>query len=540
MGGMLHKVDLQLKRTNSLLPITAKMLRRHGMRPASPSPSPALGEQTPLLQASECERFQVGHESWLDRMARLAKLDSEARVLVEWCLPLILGYSVQIVLRLVDVYFLRSLGPSGSVPLLRKGVYIKLYAASIGSIYMMFTAFAIGWGLSTSLDTYCVQSLTIPSLLPLLLQRTLVLVTLLIFLPATILFFFSGRILLRLGLGGPIAKLVGDYVWTVWFGLWANFAYVCLRKYMQVRGHMRGVALVLIAAIPVSVLSNFIWVRWARLGLVGSGIALASTYWALAVGSAAYVFTHGLWERGGPALAGEGLGWKGLWPFLKLGMAGIVAETMEWHLELAMLIAGGLGRGNLAAQSMLVSGIALLFPLSFSIGTAATVRVGNYLGLAQPEKAQQVAHWAVAGAGLMAAGGGVFLVLLGKLGLARWIGADKVVNEYVGQVVPLVAVVHMGLTLAVVCRSVLYACGRQSFVAQTNLMTYYGLIPIVLHLAFKLGLSGLWIGLAISSVANAGILLVRVLCLDWAEEVEAARDRLKQLRPRGLPTRADE
>lgn len=161
-------------------------------------------------------------------------------------------------------------------------------------------------------------------------------------------------------------------------------------------------------------------------------------------------------------------------------------------------------------------------------GVAASVRVGNLLGLGSASGARIAGH---AAAALSVAFGGtvMFLMLLKRETFGYLFTDDEDTVRLVAQVLPLVASFQIADGLAGSCGGTLRGQGRQHLGAAFNLVAYYIIaLPLGITLAFTFnkGLSGLWVGQVVGLfIVGLSEYAVVAFGTNWDLEVSKAAER---------------
>jgi len=248
------------------------------------------------------------------------------------------------------------------------------------------------------------------------------------------------------------------------------------------------------------------------LGVFGSGIATSITHAFLA---AALL----LWMR----WRGEPGDWRGAWQRGRrrrelaelVGYGWPVATQLlleVWTFQVATLLAGRLGAVALAAHTAAISLASVTFTVPFGVSLAAVVRVGNLVGARARRDAQRAAWVALsAGAGVMSVSALGFWV--GRHELPKLFSAEPAVIAAAAAILPIAAAFQVFDGLQVVGCGVLRGMGQTRPAALFNVVGYYGLaLPLAWWLGFRmrLGLAGIWWGLALGLASVALLLLVYI------------------------------
>ena len=132
---------------------------------------------------------------------------------------------------------------------------------------------------------------------------------------------------------------------------------------------------------------------------------------------------------------------------------------------------------------------------------AVSTRVSNALGAKNPAAAELAVHVS-AFLTVVVSGIGCANTLLLRRQLALAFSSDPEVVATAGATMPILASALVGDGINAVCSGVVRGVGRQALGAVLNVCSFWGVgIPLSVLLAFhfKLGVAGLWIGLAVAT-----------------------------------------
>ncbi|XP_073171686.1 multidrug and toxin extrusion protein 2-like isoform X2 [Lepidochelys kempii] len=281
-----------------------------------------------------------------------------------------------------------------------------------------------------------------------------------------------------------------------------------------------------VAANLLNVAMNALFLYALKLGVVGSAWSNTVSQYTQAVLLFLYVWwkkihvkTWGGWTR-------ECLQEWG--SFIRLAVPGMVMMCIEWWtFEIGSFLTGLISVVELGAQSVIYELVtaAYMVPLGFSV--AAAVRVGNALGAGNAEQAKKSCITALLCTGVFAM---VVSTLLGSLKdvVGYIFTSDKEIVTLVSKVMLICAPFHLLDATAATCGGVLRGTGKQKIGAIANAIGFYGIgfpIGISLMFAAKLGVLGLWIGMAVCLFLQALSFLIFVLRMDWKKAAEEAQIR---------------
>lgn len=322
--------------------------------------------------------------------------------------------------------------------------------------------------------------------------------------------------LLALGQDRELAAQAERYVliqvWSVPPMLW----FYALRQYLQGREIVRPALVITLIANAFNIAGNelliFDHAYGLGMGLEGAGLASGLTRAFLFVGLGVHVWRRrlheGAWQPWGRASFER----RGLLEVLRYGApAGLQYSIEVWAFQASTLLAGGLGREELAAHSIVlnIASVTFMLPMGISFG-AATV-VGNLLGEGRRAAAQRLAWIGVGmGAGVMvlcAIG-----LISGRHGIPRVYTTEAEVLVLAATILPIAGAFQVFDGTQAVASGVLRGMGDTLSAAVINAVAYFGIaLPMaagLVHLGH--GLPAIWLSLLTGLGVAATILVVRV------------------------------
>ena len=193
-------------------------------------------------------------------------------------------------------------------------------------------------------------------------------------------------------------------------------------------------------------------------------------------------------------------------------------------------IAGTFGIVSLAAMTMTMNVIAVIYMSIIGISMAASVLVGNAVG-AESIRLAKIA--------------GRLCILLGILvqmvqfvpffGLRNYwpriFSDDEEVIAAVQKLIPIVSAFLIPDALQSIFGGNLRGAGKLHFPTAVNLLSYYGiglLVSLTLAFYFKMGITGQWLGLECGNLFSATVLGTYYLLLNWEKVVQESKQRLQE------------
>ena len=342
------------------------------------------GEQVPLVGGKAAEPSSGGHDA-----PPSDTLTQEAGVVWALAWPQSLSFLLAMMSQQANIAMVGHLGAT------------ELGAAALAAMFCNVTGFSIAYGGLTALDTLGAQAYGADQHVQVgvLAQRSLAIVTLLCIPVIALWCFAAGPLLALIGIEEAVAALTITYCRIFAFAVWPTLAAAVLQRYLSIQSIVKPYTMVITCLLPINIGSNYILVfgfpptdrSTAGLGFIGSPISLVLCSWLLLgvlVGMLKVTQLHARCWGGWDATAAL----RDWGPLLRLGAAGTAGLMGEWWVwEICSALAATLGTVPLAAHACLQQLAMLAFVLLDGMAEAATIRVGNMLGAAQPAVARRAA-----------------------------------------------------------------------------------------------------------------------------------------------------
>lgn len=488
-----------------------------GSKAASDAPGRSPDETSTLLPKPSDEELAEGETYALEDedSSRARRIATEFWVLFKGSIPVILAYTLQNSLQTISVLIVGRLSPEA------------LAVAAFSYMFAMATAWLIGMGGTTAIDTIASASFTGSKNrqdLGVILQRAFFILTI-FYIPVAVLWFCSEPVFKALGQEDYIARDGSRFLMVLIPGGLGYIYFECMKKYLQAQEIMRPGTYVLLITSPLNAGLNYLFIHTMEIGLLGAPIATGISYWLSFLLLVAYTrFVAGSECWGGF----DRKSLHNIGTFARIAALGIVHVGTEWWaFEIVAIVAGQLGTIPLAAQSVIMTADQVMNTIPFGVGVATSSRVGNLLGAKNARGAARAANTAAWLSMLL--GALVLAILMAtKENFARLFNDDDRVVRLTAEVLPFVALFQIADGLNGSCGGALRGMGRQHIGAAVNIVSYYcGALPLGIWMAFNgWGLAGLWVGQCIALYLVGFAEWAIVAFSNWDKEVRNAFKRM--------------
>lgn len=312
------------------------------------------------------------------------------------------------------------------------------------------------------------------------------------------------------------------YLRAVACGFPAVAVYHVLRCFSDGLGHTRPSMVLGILGLLLNIPANYIFI-YGKLGLpamggVGCGWATALVMIFMLVGML-------VWVQWAPYYKSSALFARFDWPqwavikrLMQVGVPIGVAVFAESSIfAVIALLIGGLGATVVAGHQIALNFSSMIFMIPYSLGMAATVRVGQALGAGQPREARFAAGVSM-GAALAYACLSASLMLLLREQIAQIYTPDRAVIAIASSLIVYSALFQFSDAIQVTAAGALRGYQDTRITMLLTLFAYWG---IGLPVGYALGLSdwlgepsgpaGLWQGLVVGLTCAALMLAVRLV-----------------------------
>jgi len=419
-----------------------------------------------------------------------------------------------------------------------------LAAAGIATVTANVTGYSQIVGFAGALSTLCgwAKGANDTRGMNLALQRSLIIIPLVICLPVTLLWIYSEDVMVLFGQQPEIAQLARQYLFYSIPGLWARAIAVCIQNFLHAQQFMSGIAYIVTIAAIFNILFCWLFVVKLDLGFAGAAIAMTACRVLETLLLMFYLVASGCFHR--KAIL-QDFDWsteclENWGPFFRLAMPNLLMIAEWWASEILIFMSGLLATDpqlQVATMSVYQNLIAICFMFPSCLRVSATTRISNELGANNPTKARASCFVAVVLAIII--GSAVAAVLLSHRSYwATIFTNDESVRAQVTSLVPLLAMYVVVDGAQTALTGAIMGTGNQVLGGVIVIISYYVVgIPTAYVLGFNshkyytldMGVMGLCIGtLTATGVHFLLYLIVTVFFTNWKEEAYKAVCKLQE------------
>ena len=452
---------------------------------------------------------------------RTARAFTELRALLTLAIPIIIAQLAHTAMGFVDAVMAGRVSPRDLAAVaLGNSLWVPVFLLMTGLLLAMTPKVAQHFGAGN-------QAQTGP------LVRQALWLALVIGCSASFLLWNAKPVLLLMGVDAQLAELSMGYLHGIAFGFPAVALYHVLRCFSDGLGHTRPSMIFGIGGLLLNIPLNYVLI-YGKFGLpalggVGCGWASGIVMWGM-------LFGLFWWVRRAPYYQASQLFSRFQWPdwqiikgLLSIGVPIGVAIFAEASIfSVIALLIGGLGASVVAGHQIALNFSSLVFMIPYSLGMAATVRVGHALGRGEPREARFAAGISM-GAALGYACLSASLMLVLREEIAQIYTDSPEVIALAASLLVYSALFQFSDAIQVTAAGALRGYQDTRVTMILTLFAYWG---IGLPVGYALGLShwfgepsgpkGLWQGLVVGLTCAAVMLVIRLKHsskrrIDWVE-----------------------
>ncbi|KAJ0536554.1 putative multi antimicrobial extrusion protein [Helianthus annuus] len=470
--------------------------------------------QVPLIVQKSRERRWVEIKSSISSSEPIVELKQQLKLAGPLCLVSFLQYSLEI----ISVMFVGRLGE------------LSLSVASMATSFASVTGFSFMLGMGSALETLCGQAYGAEQyrMLGIHTQRAM-LVLMLMAIPTSIIWTFTGTIFTWFGQDLEISTLAGSYTRWLIPSIFPYGILQCQFRFLQTQSKTKVLMISTGFTSFVHILVCWIFVCKIGLGCQGAALSCAVSYWTNVLVLSVYIKFSSDFEKTWTGFCKEGI--TNLGEFFVLSIPSALMVCLEyWSYEFLVFMSGLLPNPKLETSMMSVSltTSSVIFRIPYGFGSAVSTRVSNELGAGKPRAARLAARVMM----FLAVTEGVlvslFLISVRHIWGYLFTNEEEVVS-YMSKVMPVLALSNFMDGIQGVLSGTARGCGWQKIGAAVNLGAYYiiGLpCSAILTFVFHYGGMGLWMGIISGSGLQAILLLVITMRTNWEQQAVNARNRV--------------
>lgn len=343
-------------------------------------------------------------------------------------------------------------------------------------------------------------------------------VALVLAVPAVLLVYLAGPLLVHLGQDSAVVAGATEYLRAVAFGLVGGIVMVALRGFLEGHGNTRPIMFIAVTGVLFNVAANEILIFGRlgapALGLAGAGYATSITYTLMAVALILYV----RWKYPDEAVFRSWRDTDGALFRELLTVGWPIALTLGFEVGLfstASLVMGYFGDAPLAGHQIAMQTVSMAFMVPLGVGVATGIRVGHAVGRRDPLGVMRAGWTGVAVAGGFMALTATLFLLIPRAVVGIYLDLDLASNAPV--IAYAVTFLGLGGVFQVFDGVQVAAVGALRGLKDTRVPMFITLLaywlvgmPVGLLFAFGLDLGprGMWFGL-VTSLVVAALLLSR-------------------------------
>lgn len=338
--------------------------------------------------------------------------------------------------------------------------------------------------------------------------------------PAFLLFWNMSPIFLIFGQSPSIVTLAESYLHALAWGLFPTFISIAILEFIIGLGHTRIIMYFTVFNVSLMIFFSYAFIFGAfgfpALGIAGAGWGMTVSYWIIAIVSILFVLIHKVYKpyfrvifiKDKPSFVRE---------LFKVGLPIGAMYSFEVGFFFALtLVMGSLGSSLLAANQIVMQYLCILMSVIFSIAQAITVRMGHLLGAKDINLAQRAGY----------TGASISATFMGMIAIIFWlfpsmltsidIDIQNPANGTLIKEASLLFAVSAIFQIIEATRISLFGALRAlkdtNFTLLASIISFWGIaLPIGYLFAtyFQLGGAGLWWGMVLGASCSVALLYWR-------------------------------
>lgn len=475
-----------------------------------------LTETDTLLEGQGWLEHEVQGGNFRYSTESLTTLLAEFRYILKNSPLIVVTLLLQFSLNFISIYYVKQFGEN------------KLAAASLSNTIYYVSGSAIFNGFATSLDTLCSQAYGAKNYynVGLYCQRCFLLM-LIVLVPLTFFHFNCATTFIkRFFIDDPeIVESCNAYMRVLVLGSPGLVLFEVLKRFVQSQGIFHPPAVALTCLFPINLALNSFAVP--RYGYLAVPSLIALNYWSMGVGLLIYIaYTKNSKD---PRRCFQGIlgvrelfhNVRGMLVLSSSGIVMVVSEAMAFQILTFMTCK--LSIHEMAAQSIVSTIANGVFQMPFGVAICCCTRLANIIGTGNIPNLNILkrTYFFIA----LILGIINFLFLISS---ASWLSQifnpsddpSNVVRILTTKVLIIIGINQFADCFNIICAGVLRAQGRQTTGSILSFISFYFIaLPLEVFLAFnlKMGIEGLWAGLAFGVFLLALCEAFCVINLNWSK-----------------------
>jgi multidrug resistance protein, MATE family len=313
-----------------------------------------------------------------------------------------------------------------------------------------------------------------------------------------------------------VIELAIPFMNVMLLGLMPLAIFSAFKQFAEGLSFTRTAMIITLAANGINILLNWVLIngKWGfePMGIMGSAWASFISRVMMALSMWLYVFYGKQFSIYWKGFASRNISWQLMKKMYSIG----IPSGLQWVFEVgafsvSALMLGTIGKTAQAAHSVAISVAAITYMIASGLGAAATVRIGNFMGLRDRTELRKAGFTAFGIAlGFMFFCAVLFIIFKDQL---PWIFTkDAGVAGFASSLLIIAAFFQLSDGLQVVCLGVLRGMKDVKIPTAVTMVAYWVIgLPVSYVLAFPLGLGvdGVWYGLMIALTIAAVLLFWR-------------------------------
>lgn len=406
-------------------------------------------------------------------------------------------------------------------------------AIGITNLYMNCTLMSIYTGLISGIETLCANAFAVKKykLMGYYFQRARIVGYFVTIIIATFHFFTVQHVLRLFGLDEKVIEYSSHYIYSCLIYVFFDVQTSCIFRLLNVLEKSHINFLILLITLVFHPLWNYICAYKFDLGVIGAGISFTISKFLGCVLATLYLWFYHPVPESNFWINKKCFGWKGIKNYLKFSIGSAFLMCAEWWgFELLAIIAIKLGSEDYTVYVLVAEICGLLYSLPVGFMLSITIQVGEFIAKSSIRKVKLACVYSILfGMFSMVCYIGIFLIVRNKV--FRIFTQEENILEIGYSVLPIMGCSEFFDFVQTSLVSIFRGIGKQYTASIFMFCHYYLIMPslcILFGYWFKLGVRGMWYGIALSDITASTLYLIAILCVDFKKAQEETIERLKK------------